>query len=43
LDSDKGSHDTTIYFGALKYFDLRKHHEKDERRLAHAQEHKLLG
>ena len=32
-----------IYFGALKYFKLRKHIEKDSKRLEHARKHKLLG
>lgn len=34
---------TKIYFGALKYFKLRKHIEKDTSRLEHAKTHKLLG
>lgn len=32
-----------IYFGVLKWFKLRKHHEKDPNIIAHAQEHMLLG
>jgi hypothetical protein len=32
-----------IYFGILKYFNLRKHHEKDAVRIMYAQTHKLLG
>ncbi len=34
--------DRKIYFGALKYFKLRKHVERDPARLKHAKEHKLL-
>jgi hypothetical protein len=32
-----------IYFGALKYFKLRKHIEKNATRLEHAKTHNLLG
>ncbi len=35
--------DKKIYFGALKYFKFRKHHEKDPKRLIHANKYKLLG
>jgi len=35
--------DSKIYFGALKYFKLRKHIEKNEARLEHAKIHNLLG
>lgn len=33
---------TKIYFGLFKYFKLRKHNEKDQRLLLHAQQCKLL-